>query len=481
MKPLAVALDLGSTRVKAARLEASGRLSAPVSEPAPPLSGSGPTREGDARAYRAAAERALEAALGGAGAGRAADDVRVGIASQRSTFLLWDRTTGEPRTPMISWQDRRAAEWCRAHRHVEADVTRRTGLVLSPHYLGPKLAMLMEGDAALRRGLAGGDLVAGTLETWLVRCWSEGGVLRTDPTMAARTLLFDLEEETWSEELLRVFAVPRGALARVAPSEGELLPLPGRGILAATISDQAAGVLGCIEGEDGGEGDRADDGRADDRATALVNFGTGTFVLRPTYDRAFRPTGYLLGPVRARAGAATLFALEGSINGGASGVDRFGEGPTDLPVEDPTPGAFCIPDTAGLGAPFWREEISLPFSEGAAGLSDADRRRIVLEGLLFRVRGILADLFPDAPPRRIVLAGGLSAEPFLAQGMAAMHDAQIVVSEEQEGTLLGAAKLAAGTAVGAPSVARAMPRGRRGSYLAAKAERWRAWLNAPLG
>jgi glycerol kinase len=469
MKPPAVALDLGSTRVKAARLEPSGRLSAPVSEPAPPLSGSGAVREGDAKAYRSAAERVLAAAMTGLG-----DEVRIGLASQRSTFLLWDRATGEPRTPMISWQDRRAAEWCRAHRHLEAGVTKRTGLVLSPHYLGPKLARLLEGDAALRAGMAGFDLVAGTLETWLVRCWSEGAALRTDPTMAARTLLFDLDEEDWSDDLLRAFGVPRGALAGVVPSDGAALPLPGRGLLAATVSDQAAGVLGCAGGGDDDDGGGS--------GTALVNLGTGTFVLRPTFDRAFRPPGYLIGPVRARAGAPTLFALEGSINGGASGVDRFGEGPTELPVEDPTPDAFCIPDTAGLGAPFWREEISLPFSEGAAGLGSADRRRIVLEGLLFRVSGILADLFPGAPPKRIVLAGGLSADPFLAQGMAALHDAPVVVSEEQEGTLLGAARLAAGCDAGAPPTAgRIVPRHRRGSYLAAKAERWRAWLAGALG
>jgi glycerol kinase len=224
-----------------------------------------------------------------------------------------------------------------------------------------------------------------------------------------------------------------------------------------------------------------------------VNFGTGTFVLRPTYDRGFRPTGYLLGPVRARAGEPTLFALEGSINGGASGVDRFGEGPTELPVVDPTPDAFCIPDSAGLGAPFWREEISLPFSAGAAGMADADRRRVVLEGLLFRVSGILADLLPAGGPAKIILSGGLSADPFLAEGMAALHEAPVVVSEEQEGTLLGVAKLAAGgagagvarlasgSAGDASPSGRAVPLGARGAYLRAKAERWRAWLGDLVG
>jgi glycerol kinase len=465
MKPLAVALDLGSTRVKAARLEPAGRLSAPVSEPAPVLSGSGAVREGDAKAYRAAAERALAAAVTGVGG-----DVRLGIASQRSTFLLWDRATGEPRTPMISWQDRRAADWCRRHADRAGEITRRTGLVLSPHYLGPKLALLLDGDAALRREVAGGDVAAGTLETWLIRCWSDGAVQRTDPTMAARTLLYDLDEENWSEDLLRVFGVPREALATIEPSEGALLPLGGRGLLAATLADQAAGVVACAGGGEAGDG-----------GVAIVNFGTGTFVLRPTWDRAFRPTGYLVGPARALAGAPTLFALEGSINGGASGVDRFGEGPTELPVVDPTPDAFCIPDSAGLGAPFWREGISLPFSDGAAGLGDADRRRIVLEGLLFRASGILADLFAGTPPRRIILSGGLSADPFLAEGMAALHDAPVVVSEEQEGTLLGVAKLASGTNVGGPVDGRSVPRGRRGAYLAAKAERWRAWLHALVG
>jgi len=460
VKTLAVALDLGSTRIKAACLQEDGTLSTPVSVAAPPLRGEGAVREGDALAYLRAAEEALARARE-----NLPDDVPLGVASQRSSFLLWDAATGRPATALVSWQDRRAADWCERHRNAEAWITERTGLVLSPHYAGPKLATMREADPALARAMDEGGLLFGTLDAWLAWNWSDNRTHRTDATMAARTQLLDVERGDWSDDLLAFFGVAASVLPRVEPTVGSPLTLGARGVLTASVADQASGLL-AVAGED--------------EHTALVNFGTGAFVLRPTRDPRFRPPGYLLGPVLARADAATLRALEGTINGGAAALRGTAPGDSPLTETDPAPDAFCLPDAAGVGAPHWRADVPFTLSESAAALSPAARRRVVLEGLIFRVAEILDDLFAGVPPGRVILSGGLANERFLPAGLAALLGQPVSVLEEREATLLGAARLAAGVPVAAGRAARTVAPGPGGAYLGEKLDRWREWLKRVL-
>jgi len=193
------------------------------------------------------------------------------------------------------------------------------------------------------------------------------------------------------------------------------------------------------------------------------------------------PRGYLSGPVLGTPSAPARFAAEGTINAAAEALNRFGTGPVTLPGEDPSPGAFCLPDAAGTGSPHWRADLSLLLSDETLRLEHSGRRRVVLEGLAFRVREILEALFPDAPPRRVLLAGGLARERDLAEGLAACLGRSVVRLDEHEATLLGAARLAAGTPPGDP-----LPRGleiapgRCGAYLLAKWPRWRDWLREAL-
>ena len=142
----------------------------------------------------------------------------LGIASQRSSFVLWDPTSGEAATPLISWQDRRAADWCRRHADLEPEVFRRTGLVLSGHFAGPKLAALQQADPQLAERMRGDELRFGTLESWLIWLWSGGRVHQTDPTMAARTAMLDLNSGEWSEALLTCFGVP----LRMLPEDDDM-------------------------------------------------------------------------------------------------------------------------------------------------------------------------------------------------------------------------------------------------------------------
>lgn len=444
------ALDLGSTRLKAAVLTPEGVLTPAGEAEAPPLSGTGPVREGDASAYVDAALDVLNAA------GR--PDLPLGIASQRSSFALWDAATGRPVTPLVSWQDRRAEDWCRAHAHLAEIITRRTGLVLSPHYAGPKLAVLLAADPALRAGLAQGALRFGTLDTWLLWRLTNGRIHHTDLSMAARTLLVDLEAGDWAPALLTAFGVPRAGLPAIGPSTGLTLPLPDGGVAAATVADQGAAALAAVGGLPG---------------AALVNLGTGGFVLVPVPGPHAGPPGYLTGPL-CRTGSGTAWAVEGTINGIGAGV---GPGTTPIPDADPTPDALCIPDTAGIGAPHWRADLGPVENDALRALDGTDRRRVVLEGIAFRVAEIVADLADAVPIHRLVLSGGLSHEPFLGPALAACTGLPTDLLGEPEATLLGAARLAAGLPP-APPVLESLPA--EGGYMRDKVVRWNNWKSKVL-
>ncbi|MDH5526253.1 MAG: FGGY family carbohydrate kinase [Nitrospirota bacterium] len=452
---LAVALDLGSTSLKCARLDRRGHLHTIAAEPAPPVFGQRLVREADAEEFFEIAERLL------ARAAAECPGAPLGIASQRSSFLLWRARGGEPVTPIISWQDRSAEKWCREHAERAPEIIRRTGLVLSPHYAGPKLANILLKNPEFRTGLETGELRFGTLESWLIYRLTGGRVHRTDPSMAARTAMVDLDSGGWCDELLSVYGVPRRALPAIGPTEGNDIPLSNGLTVTATISDQAAGALAVL---------------APDGSEALVNLGTGGFVLRLTPTRAAAPTGYLLGP--ALGDGVWHYAMEGTINAIGPFVDGFGKGPTRLPPIDPAPGAFCLPDSAGVGAPHWKAGIGPEFSPQARRLMGPDLRRVALEGVIFRVVEILHGLASLGPLRGIRLAGGMSNDPFVSAALASASGLPVHLLEETEATLLGAARLAAGLPpFAAPSGAEAAP---EGPWLEEKYRRWKAWSGSLL-
>ena len=457
--PPSIALDLGTSRIKGACLDEAGHLTRIVCRDAPPLVGEDLIRESDAQAYISIAHTVLAEIGKGLPEG-----TPLGMAAQRSSFLLWDRETGTPVTPLISWQDRRAMDWCDRHGVLKTTVKRLTGLLLSPHYVGPKLACIMECDPALRARAEDGALFFGTIETFLLWSWSRGAVHQTDVTMAGRTLLADVHAGGWSVQLLDAFGVPARILPEIALTVDQHVALPGGPCVMSTVADQPAGVLSAI---------------GEDQGSALVNLGTGGFVLRPMGSHFAYREGYLSGPLLARSDRETVYAVEGTINGVGHAAARFGRGPTPLPENDPAPQAYALPDDAGLGAPYWRPERTLTFSERAKALDGEGKRRIVLEGIVFRVRGILEDLC--AASDRIYLSGGLAGDPFVGQAMASCLASPIEQLEESESTLRGAARLAAGLdPCDAPPSVRVEP-GRPGEYLNRKYDGWKSWVTDLLG
>lgn len=457
-RPLSVALDLGSTRLKAAALRSDGSLVPLGAAAPPPLAGRDPVRTFDARDFLARSTRLARRALRDLPRG-----TPLGIASQRSSFVLWDRTTGRPAIPALSWQDRQAADWCERHARLAPAVERMTGLRLSPHYAACKLALLMGRDRRLREGLASGRLLFGTLETWLLWHWTEGRHHATDLTMAARTLLADPRRGGWSEGMLALFEIPRAALPHIFPTltaRGTPTRLGAR--IRATIADQPSAALAATGGRLG---------------TVLVNLGTGGFVLRMTGSRWTPLPGYLAGPILS-VPSRKRHAVEGTINAGGAVADRFHPGPTPFP-KMPAPDAFCLPDDAGIGAPHWRAGRRLTFSPAAAKLSGRERRRVVLEGILFRVREILEGI-SGSRSDRILVSGGLAREPFVAAGLASCLERPVEVLPEAETTLLGAARLAAGLPPAAGLAAHRVDPDPRGDYLPRQYSRWKAWTKRVL-
>jgi glycerol kinase len=311
--------------------------------------------------------------------------------------------------------------------------------------------------------LRGGKVQLRTLDTLLIERW--GGAPSTDPSMAARTGLFDIEKLGWSPTLCAKFGVDPRCLPRVRPSDDLDCQTTQGAVFRSSLADQSAGLVGFTGA---------------DATTLLINLGTGGFVLRPIDQPSSRLRGYLTGILRAGREAPPLYALEGAISGCGPAIDRYRSGSPLLERQDPAEDLFAIPDGAGLGAPHWRPEIGLTFSRPESSISRKAAHRALLEGLLFRVREIYDDLMSNDRTGRIALAGGLSTEPFVAQGLATLLGRTVERIDATEVTLRGAAIAACDRVrAAAPAATRYEPRD-AGAYLKDKYGRWRDWLASLL-
>ncbi len=376
---------------------------------------------------------------------REGEVVALGLACQRSTCLVWERGSGRAATPALSWQDRREGERVRGLAVHAEEIARRTGLRLSPHYAAPKLAGLL---AALPHGFErarGGELVAGTLDAWLVgrltgRDGTEGG-------HAGRTLLYDLDGDCWDGELCRLWGVPMAALPALRPSAGAWGEVDGVPLLAS-LGDQQAALLGHGGWEEG---------------VVAVHFGTGAFVLAATGERIRRHPG-LLSAVVAATAEGRRFQLEGSVNSAGSAVD-WACGVTGTGVAaweerplDPDHLPWVLPAFAGAAAPWWRPEAA-----GVAaglGLATSGEELVggVLAGVAMRVLDCVEALAEAGlAPRVLRVSGKLVRLAGLVGLLADAGQLPVEVAAEEETGLLGAARLAAATAGLPVEVARAPP------------------------
>lgn len=455
----AIALDLGTTSIKAGLLDQDGMLSNIVVRPAPKITVTGGCYESAALAYAAIAERVLDECWANAGG-----CVTLGLCSQRSSFLIWERASGQPLTPLISWQDNRGAASCIALRAHEKLIRDTTGLPLTPYYLAPKLRSVLQENSGWRARLESGELLVGTLDTFLIWRWSSGKHFITDASMAARTQLMDIRQLQWSPILGELFGIPVQILPEIKSSVGINLRLDNGLTLQASVGDQSAALLASIR-----EGS----------AEALVNLGTGCFVVRYLPEVTDRQVGYLQTLVYQDHVQHPHFASEGTLNSIAAALAPY---PVDeCRVEDlALDNIYCLAEPSGLGAPYFRSDLAVRFSQPIEHLSQRRIASLLLEAVIFRVARILEEFHRGAAIERVFLSGGLAELVCLQQGIARCVPFEVHRLAQNEASLQGAALLASGMAPAYCRKSQPILREIDAHTLPQKYLRWKEWLDVLL-
>jgi len=455
----AIALDLGTTSIKAGLLDRNGVLGNIVTRAAPKIAVAGGRYESDALAYAVSAEQVLEECIAPAG-----DCRSLGLCSQRSSFLIWEQATGQPLTPLISWQDNRRSASCEALRAHEKSIRSLTGLPLTPYYFAPKLRVVLQDNPGWRARLERGELRAGTLDTFLIWRWTGGRHFVSDASMAARTLLMDIRQQRWSPQLCELFGIPLGILPEIKPSAGLNLHLENGLVLQASVGDQSAALIASV---------------SEDQPEALVNLGTGCFVVRYLPNAKTVPEGYLHTLVYMDREQYIHLAVEGTLNSIAAALAPYPVG--ECQIEDfARDDVFCVAEPSGLGAPYFRGDIGVRFSQPVEHLSQRRIAVLLLEAVIFRVARILEEFHRECAVERVCLSGGLSELHCLQQGIALCAPFDVCRLRQGESSLQGAALLAAGMAPASNRISERISVDNHTQKLPEKYQRWKVWLDELL-
>ena len=468
-----IALDLGTTSIKAGMLDQWGKLSGIISHPAAPITGKNGRYESDALEYVKIVERVLRDCLTQTNSANAV----LGMCSQRSSFLIWEKISGQPVTPLISWQDNRGAPTCEALQESNNLIHALTGLRLTSYYFATKVSTMLnapQGDNEnLRTRLKRGELLLGTLDTFLIWHWTQGQHYITDASMAARTLFMDIQHQQWLPELCRLFDIPPHILPQIKPSVALNLPLHIAGIkndltLQANVADQSAALIATLD---------------KDNAEALINLGTGGFIIRYLHGTAaqniasVKPSGYLTTLVYQDENQRAYTACEGTLNSIAAALAPYHVNECALEEDVALNEIFCLAEPSGMGAPYFRADIGLTFSQSTAHLTDKQVATLLLEAIIFRVTRIVEDFHHHAPLKRVYLSGGLSEIKCLQQGIAQCLACDVYRLNQKEASLYGAALLASGSALLSDKHSEKITAHSDMYHLLEKYQRWKIWLD----
>lgn len=375
------------------------------------------------------------------------DVTAIGITNQRETTVVWDRKTGEPVHRAIVWQDKRTSEYCD---ELKADgqedlVRTKTGLVIDSYFSGTKVKWILDNVSGTRELAEKGALCFGTIDSWLVWKLTGGAVHATDYTNASRTMLYNIVENQWDEELLELLGVPAALLPTVHPSAHHFGDFEYRGVkipIMGIAGDQQAALFGqaCFEpGE------------------AKNTYGTGCFMLMNTGSKCEHSKNGLLTTMACSTTGELTYALEGSIFIAGAAIQWLRDG---LRVIDhaadseyfakqiDTHDVFLVPAFAGLGAPYWDQ-----YSRGAIfGLTrDTNKKHIIkaaLESIAFQTRDVKKAMEQDSGIQvsSLMVDGGATANDYLMQFQADILGVEVDRPAITESTALGAAYLAGLTA-----------------------------------
>lgn len=370
----------------------------------------------------------------------------IGIANQRETAVIWDRRTGQPIHRAIVWQDRRTSETCARLKAdgAEDEVRARTGLLLDPYFSGTKIAWMLDHVAGARASAERGDLAFGTIDSFLLWRLTGGAVHATDVTNASRTLLWNIREQCWDEEMCRLLRVPSAILPAVhdnAHLYGTTTPdLFGRAIpITGIAGDQQAALFGqaCFS-----------------PGTVKSTYGTGCFALLNTGTQAIASRHRLLTTPAYRLDGRTSFALEGSIFVAGAAVKWLRDGigvithasqTNDMATQvADSHGVYMVPAFVGLGAPHWDPDARGAIYGLTLGATQAHLARAALEAVGYQTMDLIDAMLADSGVRPAVMRvdGGMAANDWLCSFLADLLELPVERPAELETTARGAAFLA---------------------------------------
>lgn len=408
----------------------------------------------------------------------ATDVTSIAITNQRESIVVWDKKTGKPLAPAIIWQDRRTASYCKklttntshdSQSDISSDVQRITGLRLDPYFSASKIAWLLEHNPKWRARIDNDEIAVGTIDSWLIYKLT-GGEHVIDVTNASRTLLYDINKMEWSEELCARFAIPMNLLPKVLPSDGDFGKTK-KGLFAkqipihAVLGDQHAALFGqgCL-----------------DAGMAKNTYGTGCFLLmnigtKPKLSEhkllttiawqkkssSFRSDSLSLEQI-VKSGRRMLqppkkevtYALEGSVFMAGAIVqwlrDNLGMIQKSDEIEqlarqvDSSEDVVLLPAFTGLGAPYWRSDVSASITGMSRGTTKAHIARAALEAVAYQTYDVLIAMQKDSPHplTELRVDGGAANNDLLMQFQADLLNVPVLRPKDTEVTAKGAALLA---------------------------------------
>lgn len=382
-------------------------------------------------------------------AGLGPDEIAaIGITNQRETTLVWDARTGQPIHNAIVWQDRRTADYCRSLREAGHDkmITARTGLLADPYFSGTKLKWILDHVEGARARAAEGELLFGTVDSYLIWKLTGGAAHVTDATNAARTMLYDIHKGRWSTTICDLFGVPLEMLPEVkdcAADFGTTRPdLFGRPLpILGVAGDQQAATIGqaCFE-----------------PGMLKSTYGTGCFALLNTGDAPVASQNRLLTTIAYQFDGKPTYALEGSIfvagavvqwlRDGLQIIRHAAETQTLADQADDQQEVIIVPAFTGLGAPYWNAECRGAVYGLTRGSGPAEFARAALESVGFQTRDLMeamrADWQDEGAKPTLRVDGGMSANDRAMQFLSDILDAPVDRPKVLETTALGAAWLA---------------------------------------
>ena len=447
-----VGLDQGTTSTRALLITDKGEVVKNVSQPVACKFPQPGWVEQDADAIFESARTCLNEAMAGLNAAQVAG---IGITNQRETLVLWERDTLRALGPAIVWQCRRSESICDLWRKQgwADDVRKRTGLPLDPYFSASKLAWRLDQAPELRRRAEAGEIAFGTVDAWLIACFTQGRLHLTDASNASRTLLYDLDVGGWSRELCEAFKIPMQILPEVRDSFGDfgsVQAADGNGVISirAVLGDQQAALFGQAALQSG---------------QAKYTLGTGGFLVVNTGEnrrssKALAESGLLETVAWQHQGQKT-FAIEGSVFSAGAAVqwlrDELGFFSNSSEIEDlaasvpDSGGVVLVPAFTGLGAPHWDAAARGSLFGLTRGTSRAHLARATLEALALQCREVIqaANDLTGEPLRFLSIDGGATKNHLLIQILADIVQIPVIRPDFSEVTALGAA-LAAGVGAG---------------------------------